>query len=151
MIEVLIAIILVVPDAFPQAQLSPDAQKELKKLEGKWKVLKMAGRGMEIELGKNDLELIGEFKGTKWLFGTAEKRVEKAEIIAIDTKTDPKCLDLKSLEKGRGDAIDEAIYKLDGDTFTISFYQGKGKQRPTGFDVPKDMDTVLVVLKRVKE
>jgi uncharacterized protein (TIGR03067 family) len=150
-IPLLTAIVLLTPGDDPQPKLSPEAQKELKKLEGKWKVQKMAGKGMEIELGKNDPELIGEFKGTKWIFGTVEKGVEKAEIISIDTKTDPKCMDLKTLEKPRGDAIDEAIYKLDGDTLTICLYQGKGKQRPTGFDIPKDEGTVLVVLKRVKE
>jgi uncharacterized protein (TIGR03067 family) len=152
-IPLLTAIILLAPGDDPQPKLSPEAQKELKKLQGKWKIQKMAGDGMEIVLGPNDKELIGEFKGMKWILGGVEEksRVEKAEVCALDTKTDPICIDFKSLEKSRGDAIDEAIYKLDGDTLTICLYQGQGKQRPTTFDIPKDKGTVLVVMKRLKE
>jgi uncharacterized protein (TIGR03067 family) len=111
----------------------------------------MAGKGMEIVLGPNDIELIGEFTGRKWLLGTAAKRVEKAEIVALDPTTDPKCIDLKSLEKARDGDVYEAIYQMDGDTLIICLYQGKGKQRPTSFENPKDQDTVMVVMKRVKE
>lgn len=132
-------------DAPPE--LPAEAKKELAKLEGKWKVTRMAAKGQDITLGPNDPELIAEIKDGKWFFGSREK----AHVSAIDPKTDPKCIDFKSVEQGRGGAVDEAIFKLDGDTFTIALYQGKGKQRPTTFDAPKDNDTILVVLKRVKD
>jgi uncharacterized protein (TIGR03067 family) len=86
-------------------------------------------------------------KDRKWFF----TGVEKAVIASIDPKTDPKCLDLKSVEKGRDGAVDEAIFQLDGDTLTICFCQGQGKNRPTTFDKPKEKDTILIVLKRVKD
>ena len=57
MITLFTAIILLVPSDDPQPKLSPEAQKELKKLQGKWKIQKMAGDGMEIVLGPNDKDV----------------------------------------------------------------------------------------------
>ena len=100
--------------------------------------------------GAVDLEeedrVILEFRGRKWIFDGQEK----AEITAIDLTTDPICLDSKSLEKGTKGQEQEAVYKREGDTLRIAFYQGKGKQRPTGFDKPTDPDTLVITLKRVK-
>jgi uncharacterized protein (TIGR03067 family) len=146
MTALIVSAVLFAPAADPP-KLSEAAQKELKKLEGKWKVQKMATAGMEHTLGPNDPELVMELKDGKWIF----TGVEKAVVVALDPTADPKCIDLKSVEKGRNGAVDEAIYKLDGDTLSVCLYQGKGKQRPTSFDAPKERDTVLVVMKRFKE
>jgi uncharacterized protein (TIGR03067 family) len=144
----LLALALAAPaDPPKEKELSAEAKKELKKLEGKWKVAKLGVNGQERTLGPDDRELAAEIKDGKWIF----TGVEKAEIVAIDPTTEPKCIDFKSVEKGRAGTVDEAIYKIDGDTLTIALYQGKGKQRPANFDTPKDAGTILVVLNRVKE
>jgi uncharacterized protein (TIGR03067 family) len=147
MTALLLATALLVPAA-DAPKLSEAAQKELKKLEGKWKLQKAATAGMEQAFGPGDPDLVMEMKPDgKWIF----TGVDKAVVVALDPAANPKCMDLKSVEKGRDGAVDEAIYKIDGDTLTVCLYQGKGKQRPTTFDPPKERDTILVVFKRVKE
>ncbi|AWM36894.1 hypothetical protein GobsT_52360 [Gemmata obscuriglobus] len=143
------AVVLLAPAEPPKAEakeLSPAAKKEVEKLQGKWKLIKGARAGKEYEHTEGDPELVVEFKGRTWVLNG----VEKAEIVALDPSTDPKCLDLKSQEKARGDnVVDEAIFRLDGDALIVCLYQGSGKSRPSSFDIPKDKDTILVVLKRV--
>ncbi len=147
MISLVATMVFFASGADQEPKLSAEAQKELQKLEGKWKVQKLASAGQELTPGPQDREVIGEFKGGKWIFMGQDKGV----VVALDLTTKPRCMDLKSLEKGRGDAVDEAIYEIDGETLKICFYQGRGKQRPTSFDVPKEKNTILAVLKRVKE
>jgi uncharacterized protein (TIGR03067 family) len=149
MLATLFTLSLLVSAEDPRDKDLPEpARKDLEKFQGKWKAVKLAGKGMEITVPKDGPELILEFKGRKWVF----TGVEKGEIFVIDPGTDPKRLDLRSAEKGRVGVVDEGIYKLDGDTLTICFYQGKPKpmSRPTSFDVPNDEDTVLAVFERVK-
>jgi hypothetical protein len=55
------------------------------------------------------------------------------------------------VEEGRKGQVDEAVYKVEGETLTICLYQGMGKRRPTSFETPKDSDTILVVFKRVRK
>ncbi|QJW99117.1 TIGR03067 domain-containing protein [Frigoriglobus tundricola] len=128
-----------------EKELPEAAQKQLQKLQGKWKVVKLCAKGMEYQPAEGDRDLIAEFKGRKFSF----TGVEKGEVVAIDSLADPKCLDMKCLEKGRTGVVDEGIFKLDGDTLTICFYQGEGKNRPTSFDAPKEPGTVMAVFKRV--
>lgn len=151
MFATLVVLALTVPAEPPKEKAAPlpeAAQKELDRLQGKWKLVLAVRDGKEEKFGKDDPELIGEFKGGKWLFTD----VEKAEVVALDPKAEHKTIDLKSLEKARGDdVVDEAIFKLDGNTLTICLYQGKGKNRPTEFDTKKNSDTILLVLERVPE
>ena len=86
-------------------------------------------------------------EGTKWAFGM----FQAGEIVALDPSTNPKLLDLKSIRKGGDDTVNEAIYKVDGDTLIICIYQGKDKKRPTSFDKPTEGETVLWTLKRPKK
>ncbi|MDY3562819.1 TIGR03067 domain-containing protein [Gemmata sp. JC673] len=149
MFVTVVAVVLLAPAEPPKAEvkeLSAAAKKEVDKLQGKWKLVKGSRAGKEYEHTEGTPELIVEFKGRTWLLNG----VEKAEIVALDPSSDPKCLDLKSLEQPRGaNTVDEGIFKLDGDTLTICWYQGADKNRPTSFDIPKDKDTILGVPKRV--
>ncbi len=123
--------------------LSKEAKKELQKLQGEWLLKKVESAGKKVE--NIDEKVVLEIKGNKWIF-TGQL---KGEIIALDPATDPKCLDIKSVEKGRKGQVDEAIYKIDGDTLTICLYQGKGKQRPTRFEATAEQpDTILVVFRK---
>jgi uncharacterized protein (TIGR03067 family) len=125
--------------------LSKEAKKELQKLQGKWVLKRIECAGKKSEAEDPDAKLVLEFTGRKWIFDGQEKE----EIIALDPTTSPKCMDLKSVEKERKGQVEEAIYKIDGDTLTICWYQGKGKQRPTRFEAPAEQpDTILAVFKK---
>jgi uncharacterized protein (TIGR03067 family) len=145
----LIAIVAGADEPKPEVkekEFSAEAKKELKKLEGKWALKEGQRRGEKVEIGDNRPVL--EINGTKWIF-TGQ---EKGEFIAIFPETDPKCFDLKSVEKGRKGEVQEAIYKIDGDTLTVCIHEGKGKQRPTRFEATAEQpDTILAVFERVKK
>jgi uncharacterized protein (TIGR03067 family) len=127
------------------------AQKELKKLEGKWEIVEIQtdGKTMQPEKG----QAIVTFKGTKLKVTVDDKVQQEAEIVALDPTTKPACFDLKSipLNAKREGSTYEAIFKIEGDKLYYSIYNGKDKKRPTGFDPPKDADTQFTTLKRVKE
>jgi uncharacterized protein (TIGR03067 family) len=153
MTAVLVTVLLLTPPA-DEPKLSEAAQKELKKLEGKWKVTKEVTSNGEQELpslGRGG-EVTVEFKGGKVIINA--KEAFEFEVSALDPGVDPKCLDIKSLAdkdpipKG---AVIEAIYKLDGDTLTLVGYAGAEKKRPSNFDPPKDDGVGMWIMKRVKE
>jgi uncharacterized protein (TIGR03067 family) len=132
------AVSLVVSSADPPTL---STSKELKQLQGEWVLQGGEKNGTKLELEQGDPKIVLEIRGDKWIF----MGQEKGKIIAIDSRN----LDTKSSEEGRVGEVDEGIYKLNGDTLTICYYQGKGKKRPTEF-ASKDDDTILVVLKRPK-
>ncbi len=122
------------------------ALKELKALEGDWVVQRIETKDGKQEPGDGE-QISLTIEGTKWTFGT----FQSGEVVALDPSANPKLLDLKSVRKGREDTINEAIYKVDGDTLIICIYQGKDKKRPTSLDKPTEGDTVLWTLKRSKK
>lgn len=124
--------------------LTKEALKELQSLQGEWVVTEL-GRAGEVVAVKDEKEVL-QIKNARWIFDG----VDKGEVIALDPKANPKCFDLKSIEQGRKGEIDEGIYKLEGDTLTVCYHQGRGKQRPTRFETKaENPDTILAVLKRV--
>ena len=129
-----------------KAELDAAARKELKALEGDWVVQRIETKDGKQEPGDGE-QISLTIKGAKWTFGT----IQSGEVVALDPSTSPKLLDFKSVRKGRPDAVNEAIYKVDGDTLIISIYQGKDKKRPTSLDKPTEGDTVLWTLKRSKK
>jgi uncharacterized protein (TIGR03067 family) len=152
MIPLVVSLVLAAPAADPpkEMELPVAAQKELKKLEGKWKLVKEVSAD-----GEREPEVVVEFKGRKLSLDMKEKKENfEFSVTALDPSTDPKCIDFTVLvEKGplaKGTVI-EAIYKLDGDTLTLVGYAGEGKKRPANFDPPKDEGAGMWVLKRVKE
>jgi uncharacterized protein (TIGR03067 family) len=139
-----------VPDD-KEKPLPEAAQKELKKLEAKWKAVKAVTNGQEETEGK---EISVQFKGRKVIVTDDGKEMEFFEVAALDPSATPKLLDLKSLvdmgqiTKG---AVFEAIYKIDGDELTIAIYVGADKKRPEKFESEKDSMVVVVTLKREKQ
>jgi uncharacterized protein (TIGR03067 family) len=128
-------------------EFSAEAKKELKKPEGKWPVVKVAGGGKESELDK---EAYFAFQGAEVTL-TSGDRVESLQIAALDPATDPKCIDLLEKRKGRPDRTLEGVYRIDGDMLQIAHeVPTRGKNRPTGFE--KSAEGVMIwTLKRVKE
>jgi uncharacterized protein (TIGR03067 family) len=133
------------PKDLPEA-----AQKELKKLEGKWKAVKMITSAGEKDQGANPPEEYLVFKGRRLSF----EGKERADVDSIDPSTNPKCLDIKAIEDQgpiKKGMVFEAIYKIDGDTLTIAIHIGEEKKRPANFDQPKEEQTMVMVFKRVKD
>ncbi|MBX9628222.1 MAG: TIGR03067 domain-containing protein [Gemmataceae bacterium] len=147
MFTAIVALALAAPADGPDADLPPEAVKELKKLEGKWQLVKLGRDGKETEFPADGNKLVGEFKGPKWFLG----KDEKGSVVALESVNGVHLIDMRSSEPGRNGAVDQGIYKLDGDTLTLVVNQGKRKVRPTGFDTPTDKDVILAVMKRVKD
>jgi uncharacterized protein (TIGR03067 family) len=135
-------------DTPKEKELSAEAKKELKKLEGKWRVVKLAGGGQEVEF--KDREAFFVFDGADITISSGNK-TEKLRVATLDTTTDPRCVDLTEKREGRPDRTLEGVYKLDGDTLQIAHaLPNVGKNRPTGFD--KSTERAMVwTLTRVKE
>src|SRR5262249_29200373 len=106
-------VFLLAADPLPQS-----AQKELKLLQGDWELLSGEAKGEKLVSRAGDAKLILTFKGDKWIFTGAEKGI----ITAIDPKSRPKCMEIKSTEEGKRGKMDHAIYKLEGDILTICLY-----------------------------
>jgi uncharacterized protein (TIGR03067 family) len=136
--------------AAPPKEPPEAAKKELKALDGKWRVVKFLYFDRETTPGTDDDDVIVRFKGRTIDFdGQA-----KGEVAELDPATDPKCLDFKvSMGSGvlaKGSTY-ESIYKLDDDTLTWAVYVGRGKNRPAAFDKPTAAGVMVMVLNRVKE
>ena len=131
--------------AAPSKELPEAAKKELKSLQGKWRVTKFLHADRETTPGEGELAVVVEFKGNTIDFAGSATGV----VVELDPTTDPKCLDFKGLYKK--DTIYESVYKRDGDTLTWAGYHGQGKNRPTDFNKPTDAKVMVIVLSRVKE
>jgi uncharacterized protein (TIGR03067 family) len=135
-----------------EPKLTEAAQKELKKLEGKWKPTKVVINGNDENAGDKDVLI--EIKGRMLTAIENGKEREVFEFVALDPSVTPKLLDLKALmdmgplKKG---TVYEAIYKLDGDDLSLAVYVGEGKQRPEKLESEKESNVVVVTLKREKK
>ena len=118
----LISVLSVAVVLFAGAPLRGGAQQELKQLQGEWSEVRLEADGMKFVPEADDPKVVLEIRNDKWFLDG----MEKAQIVGIDPKTNPKCLDLKSVEKGRAGQIDEAIYKIEGVEYaTASFKEGR--------------------------
>ena len=144
--------LVVTPAADPpkekKAELSAEAKKELKKLEGKWQLVKLVTKDQEVEPG--DSEMVFAFEGDT-LSVTVAGQKETVAVTALDATTDPKCIDLTRTRPGRPAQVSEGVYKLDGDTLTIANTPNGEKLRPAGFDKPTDERVQVLTFKRVKK
>ena len=150
MLATLLALALATPAEPPkekEKEFTADAKKDLKKLEGVWKAVKGVKDG---EDETDDEEVLVEFKGPRMLV----KDQEFLEVTGLDTTTDPKLIDFKTvvdrgaLKKG---TVFEGIYKFDGDTLTLALYEEGGTNRPTQFESAKGSKVILITFERQKK
>ena len=109
--------------------------EELKKLQGKWKLVVNFEAGKEStadELKKDAAELI--VKGTTLIMSEKGRRGEFGEIAKLDPTTSPKSLDL-SMPKAKGEAVILIAYALEGNRFTIRMAK-RGTARALTTDKP---------------
>lgn len=150
MLIALVLFTLAAPTEPPKAkELPAEAKKELKKLEGKWRMVRLVDAEKDSGLMK-DADAYYVFKGTELTVSYGEKSTTLL-ITAIDTSADPKCIDLTEMVKDKPGRTLEGVYKIDGDTLLLAVAAPKeGKERPTGFEKPTGR-VVAWTFKRVNE
>jgi uncharacterized protein (TIGR03067 family) len=149
MIAAVLSLTFIVATA-DEPKLPEAAQKELKKLEGKWKAVKAVTNGLEETPEMDGQEVVVEFKGRKAVVNGKDF----FEIATLDPSTEPKCIDLKSgVDQGQiaKGTVFESIYKFDGDDLVLAIHMGADKKRPAKFESEKDSGVVVVTMKREKK
>jgi uncharacterized protein (TIGR03067 family) len=152
MLAMLFALSLALPIAEPakEPELSEAAQKEVKKLAGKWNALSLVVDGGIRKAEGDETEHHFEFKGRKFFLS----EMELLGIESLDPGTDQKCIDLKALNDSgimRQGMVYEGVYKLDGDILVLSIYIGKGKSWPEKFESSEGSAIVVLSMKREKK
>ena len=121
------------------------------KLNGTWKAVAGTERGKKVpkELLENS-DLILRIHGDRYTV-TLNGKIEEEGTLKTDTSTKPARIDLK-VEKGKhkGKSV-EGIYRLDGDTLSISIGRPGHKERPGAFTSKEGSDCTAFVLKRQKD
>ena len=137
--------ILVAMFVASSADLSEEAKKELKAMEGDWTVVAMATDGKDRELPVDE-QIAVTVKGKMFTFG----KFGDGEVTAIDPTLKPKIVDFKMLRKPESGVTNEGIFKLEKDTLTVVVYLGEDTKRPANFEIPEDAKTIRFTLKRAK-
>ena len=133
------AIALVSLFAAAASAADDEAQKALKALEGEWKVAKIVVAGEE--LGADKVKgMTFTIKGDQLIPSDNPK---DPATVKLDPSTKPASIEFKDTHN----EVSLGIYKLDGDTATFCFTEGKGA-RPKEFQSAKGSKTVLLELKK---
>src|SRR5262249_34011226 len=123
-------------------------KKELKKLDGTWKVTggKENGKALQEDFVKA-LELI--IKDGTYSFRANDVELEQGKL-KPDLSKKPKQLDIEITAGNDKDKTQVGIYELDGDTFKLCVARPGEKERPKEFDAKEDSNHTLFELKREK-
>jgi uncharacterized protein (TIGR03067 family) len=127
-----------------------DVKKELKALQGKWKVV-------SLEAGGNVLpkEAVPDFTFTVGADGKSTGKHPKGEYeatVTVDPRKKPKTIDNLHESGDQKGKKQYGIYKLEGDTLTVCITRPGAAEgdRPKDF-ATKDTANVVFVFERVKE
>ncbi len=126
-----------------------DAKKELKKLQGTWKVLTME-RGGRVRDADEALGMViagDEFRLTK-----GDEVMSRGKL-KIDASKTPRQADLEIAEDHEDRNVGKkalAIYSLDGSFLKLCVNRPGKSERPRAFSSPAGSQIVLVTLKREK-
>jgi uncharacterized protein (TIGR03067 family) len=136
--------------ALPLVVAADDVEKELKALQGKWKVvaLEAGGRPLSKKAIPDFTFLIGaEGKSTGKM-----PQSEYSATITVDPKKDPKTIDNLHESGEQKGKKQYGVYKLEGNTLTVCMTPpGRAEgDRPKDFTT-KDTTNVVFVFERVKE
>jgi uncharacterized protein (TIGR03067 family) len=130
--------------------------KDVKLLEGAWKVTSI------VQGGKEQAEdVLGEtmtFKdGKLTVRGNQDGDEPVVELFRLDPTCDPKVIDFDDVGRGFKDAesVAEGVYKIDGDTLTLCIHWEEGRgaakaNRPVALESKEGSKARLITLKRQK-
>jgi uncharacterized protein (TIGR03067 family) len=123
-------------------------KKELKKLEGTWKVVRMEVAGVKMPQAAYEHVTIA-IDGDKLSFRDKGKVYEEIECV-LDPAKKPREIDLHYVAGLKKGVLELGIYEIDGDVLKICqlLKTGKKQTRPGSLDSPKDSPQQLMVLKR---
>lgn len=139
------ALVIVVAGLLVAADAKEDVAKEMKKLEGKWKVVAVEARGMKVPEDKLKGAAV-IIKGDKITMADPGKAAKEL-VFKIDPTKKPKHIDLTD-PKEKDTA--PAIYSLDGDELKICVPLAmKDAKRPETFDT-KDKPQMAFTCRRAK-
>jgi uncharacterized protein (TIGR03067 family) len=124
-----------------------DAKKDLKALQGNWKVTALTFDGKEAP--KEDVEkMVLTIKDETYTLKMGDKK--ESGTIKLDPSEKPKTVDFVIKEGDDKGKTQHGIYTLEGDN--LKFCMAKpGKDRPKELSSKEDSGHILVVLKRDKE
>ena len=142
------AVLLIVTAAYPQEGA---AKKELGRLEGKWKYVKVEAPD---KIAQTIAEAsVVEFRGNKMIhtitLSTGKKEVTEATI-KIDPTKKPKTIDITRLDAPNKGKAFQGIYELDGDTLKLHLSEVP-EDRPSDFEYKKGSARFLKYVKANKE
>jgi uncharacterized protein (TIGR03067 family) len=121
-------------------------KKEQEKLEGTWKSTSFTKSGKKEE--DKQKGITATFKGDKVTVKFGDKAMEAT--YTVDPTKKPKTMDVTAKMGDKKETL-LMVYELDGDTLTVSHFDGEmaTKERPKNFEATKD--TVVVTFKRDKK
>ena len=125
------------------------AKKDLARLEGMWKYVKVEAPDKITEAVFKDA--VVEIRGNKMIHKITlpgDKNEVYEATIALDPGKKPKAIDITNLDGPRKGKASKGIYELDGDTLKMAFEEG---ERPTDFTFKKGGAREVYTLKRVKK
>ena len=127
----------------PKAPDKAPPKDDLKSLQGEWEMVSLEQRGQQAPATYRLT-----INGDKWLVGSVNGEAGAGASITfkIDQSKTPKAIDLTA-KLGGEERMDQAIYKLEGDIFTVC-RDWKAIVRPTEFKTTEEGGT-LAVWKRV--
>lgn len=113
------------PAPFPRAA-RPKKEGDLDRMQGTWAVVERRYAGSVLKVENAQVTL----RGSRWHF-IFNSEVRSRWDVRLGPTATPRSLDYVSAD-GNPTSVLPAIYRLDGDTLTVCYTQGK--DRPTDFD-----------------
>jgi uncharacterized protein (TIGR03067 family) len=144
------AVLLIV--AIPTALRGQDAQKELDKFQGTWRMLAWVSSGKDLKVVPDKMTVT--FKADKMtmeidLPGRPKLKVEWT--LKLDPSKNPKTLDATIVRgKVKGDVF-RGIYKFENNELRICLPKVPMKDRPSEFKAPDDSQLTLLYLEKRKK
>jgi uncharacterized protein (TIGR03067 family) len=123
-----------------------DPARDLKKLEGTWRVISYEKNGLKYSAESLALMPLLTFKGSTYSWSDGGR---PGKIVRIDANAKPKTLDYRITAGGDKDKTELGIYEITGDSFRDCFAPDGG-QRPKEFNANQGTGQTLVVYERVK-
>lgn len=125
-----------------------DEKKEVRRLQGAWKVVRAESKGEQVPM-EDLLQLAIIFVDDAIQVKEGDKINEKF-VYALDLKHKPRRIDFTFTDGPKKGRTDRAIYKLDGDDLQICIQEDRNAPRPTDFVTKQGTSLSMVVLKRAR-